>query len=59
LSEESLETIETIAFSISDGYSYAEIAAQLGIPHKEVLVRMGKLRTEIGQLTHTDDKTTF
>lgn len=59
LSPESLETIETIVFSISDGYSYAEIAEMLGVEHKDVIVRMHRLREEIAGLTNLDDPAAF
>lgn len=51
LSDESLDTIAEIAISVSNGYSYSEVAEQLGLERKDVASRMGKLRREISDLT--------
>jgi CRP-like cAMP-binding protein len=47
LSQAGCETLAMIALPIALGFSYAEIAAQAGLSHAEVVQRMRKLRSEL------------
>jgi len=47
LSQTGCETLAMIAMPVALGFSYAEVAAQAGLSHAEVVARMRKLREEL------------